>query len=201
MEILLTIGIPTIEQRKECFNQLYAELKKQSEPFGNLIEIVYICDNKEMTIGAKRQKLVDISKGKYIVMWDDDDWIHPHGIELIMEGLKSDADVISYNYSTDIPVDNVTNCNRKISIKYTNELIDGVLFVKPDCKNPIKRELINKVKFRDTSWSEEFFFKMDLAPYLKTEYKIDEDIYQILNRSGEDFNYQRRYNLKTTKLI
>lgn len=201
METLLTIAIPTIEQRKVCFNELYTELKKQSEPFGNLIEIVYICDNKEMTIGAKRQKLVDISNGKYIVMWDDDDWIHPNGINLIMEGLRSDVDVVCYNYSANIDVDNVTNCNRKISIHHKNELIDGILYVKPDCKNPIKKELINKVKFRDVSWSEEFFFKMDLAPFLKTEFKIEEDIYQILNRSGEDFNYARRYNLKTTKLI
>jgi glycosyltransferase involved in cell wall biosynthesis len=201
MEILLTIAIPTIEQRTDCFNELYNELKKQSESFGNLIEIVYICDNKEMTIGAKRQKLVDMSKGKYIVMWDDDDWIHPNGIEMIMEGLKSDADVISYNYSANIGIDDKTNYDRKVSIEYTNQLIDNVLYVKPDCKNPIKKELINKVKFRDTSWSEEFFFKMDLFPYLKTEYKIEEDIYQILNRSGEDFDNQRRYNLKTTKLI
>lgn len=201
MEILLTIAIPTIEQRIGCFNELHNELKKQSEPFGSLIEIIYISDNKEMTIGAKRQKLVDMSNGKYVVMWDDDDWIHPNGINLIMDALKSDADVISYNYSADIGIDEDTNCNRKISIEYNNELIDNILYVKPDCKNPIKRELVNKVKFRDISWSEEFFFKMDLSPYLKTEYKIDENIYQILNRSGEDFNYQQRYNLKTTKLL
>jgi glycosyltransferase involved in cell wall biosynthesis len=201
VEILLTIAIPTIEQRISCFNELYNELKKQSEPFGSLIEIIYISDNKEMTIGAKRQKLVDMSNGKYVVMWDDDDWIHPNGINLIMGALKSDADVISYNYSANIGIDEDTNCYRKISIQYNNELIDNILYVKPDCKNPIKKELINKVKFRDISWSEEFFFKMDLAPHLKTEYKIDEDIYQIQNRSGEDFDYQRRYNLKTTKLI
>jgi len=201
MEILLTIAIPTIEERKDCFNELYNELKKQSEPFGNLIEIIYLRDNRQLTIGAKRQKLVDMSKGKYVVMWDDDDWIHPSGIEMIMKGIESDADVISYNYSADIGIDEETNCDRKISIEYTNKLIDNILYVKPDCKNPTKRELINKIKFRDISWSEEFFFKMDLAPYLKTEFKIEENIYQILNRSGEDFNYARRYNLKTTKLI
>ena len=99
MEILLTIAIPTVENRVNIFNELYNELKKQSEPFGDNIEIIYFRDNKEMTIGEKRTKLNKIAKGKYVVHWDDDDWIHPNGIEMIMKGIESDTDVISYNYS------------------------------------------------------------------------------------------------------
>ena len=158
MEILLTIAIPTIEERNKCFNQLYDELIKQSEPYGNSIEIIYLCDNREMTIGQKRQMLNNTAKGKYVVHWDDDDWICEGGIDLIMNGIKTNQDVISYDYSANIDVDNITNRNRKISINYKNELIGDVLYLTPDCKNPIKRDIIHKIKFKDTNWSEEYFF-------------------------------------------
>ena len=205
MNPLLTIAIPTIISREIVFNELYNELKKQCEPYGEQIEIIYICDNKEMTIGQKRQLLNELAKGKYVVQWDDDDWINPNGIDLIMGGIHMDADVISYNYSCDIilPIEHNSIYPRKVSIKYNNRFDNNekILYVTPDPKNPIKKEILNKVKFQDASWSEEYFFKLEVLPYLKTEYKIEEDIYQILNRSGEEYDFNKRYNLKPNKII
>lgn len=200
-DILLTIAIPTIQQRKDIFNELLLELKRQSEPYGDEIEIIWLSDNKEITIGAKRQKLNDMAKGKYVVQWDDDDWIHQQGIDMIMSHIRSDIDVISYNYSCDIGINNGTNYNRDVSIEHNNKLIDDVFYVTPDCKNPIKKEIIDKVKFRDSSWSEEFYFKIEIQSLLKTEHKINENIYIILNRSNEEYDYDKRYNLITNKLI
>jgi len=200
MKILLTIAIPTIETRIDIFNELYSELKRQTNSFGEQIDIIWIRDNKQMSIGEKRTKLNKMAKGKYIVQWDDDDWIHPNGIEMIMEGIKTDADVISYNYSCNIGHErnDPSEYNRKVSIKHINrwDSDEKILYVTPDPKNPIKKDILIKVPFRDTSFSEEYYFKFDVLPHLKTEYKIDEDIYQILNRSGESYNMQERYNLR-----
>ena len=131
---------------------------------------------------------------------------------MIMKGIESNADVISYNYSCDIGFDRMVDSEfpRKVSIKYINEWRkeEKTLYVTPDPKNPIKREIVLKVPFRNTSFSEEFFWKFDVLPYLKTEYKIDADIYQILNRSGESYDLSERYNLikginidRVTKLL
>lgn len=204
-EVLLTIAIPTIKQRKKIFDELYMEFVRQTKLYGEQIEIIYLCDNKEMTIGAKRQKLNDTAKGKYVVQWDDDDWIHPNGIDMIMEGISSNSDVISYNYSCDIklPIEHNSVYPRKVSIGYNNSFnnLDKLLYMTPDPKNPIKREILHKIKFQDTSWSEEYYFKLELMKYLKTEYKINEDIYQILNRSGEPYDFNVRYNLTPNKLM
>jgi glycosyltransferase involved in cell wall biosynthesis len=203
MEILLTIAIPTVDNRKDVFNELYNELKRQCEPYGEQIEIIFLCDDKKITIGHKRQLLNEMAKGKYVVQWDDDDWIHPNGIDMIMEGIKSDVDVISYNYSCDIPLDDKVGFSRKVSIKNKNvvDFENKILNVTPDPKNPIKREIVNKIKFDDVSHSEEYLFKIDVGAHLKTEYKIEEDIYQILNRSGESYDFKTRYNLKPKKLM
>jgi hypothetical protein len=122
---------------------------------------------------------------------------------MIMEGIKSDVDVISYNYSCDIPLDDKVGFSRKVSIKNKNvvDFENKILNVTPDPKNPIKREIVNKIKFDDVSHSEEYLFKIDVGAHLKTEYKIEEDIYQILNRSGESYDFKTRYNLKPKKLM
>lgn len=200
-EPLLTIAIPTITQREKVFNDLFNEFKRQCEPFGDKIEIISICDNREMTIGEKRQKLNEMAKGKYVVQWDDDDWIHPDGIKLIMEGIETDVDVISYHYSSDIGIVDKVNHPRKVSIKYKNVLRDGIWWVSPDPKNPIKKEILDKVRFQDTSWSEEYYYKLDIKSLLKTEYQIDKYIYMFLNRSGEPYDWEKRYNLKNKKIL
>jgi hypothetical protein len=84
MEILLTIAIPTIEKRKIIFNELHDELKKQSLPYGDLIEIIYLRDNGEMSIGNKRNELNNLSNGKYVIQWDDDDLIMTMAIIILL---------------------------------------------------------------------------------------------------------------------
>ena len=205
MGILLTIAIPTVIGRKKVFDELYQEFERQVKPFGKQIEIIYICDNKDITTGHKRQLLNEMSKGKYIVQWDDDDWIHPNGIDMIMKGIETDADVISYDYSCDIPLEDFPSFRRKVSIEFSDyaDYEQKILFTSPDCKNPIKREIATKIIFNDVSYSEEYYFKIEMASkkLLKTEYKINEDIYQILNRSGESYNFIDRYNLKPKKIL
>ena len=107
MQPSLTIAIPTIERRLNVFNQLYNELKKQSEPYGDEIEILYLCDNMEMPLGEKRQKLNEMSKGKYVVQWDDDDWIVEGGIDLIMDAIKNNYLINNPNKPVIFPVNKI----------------------------------------------------------------------------------------------
>ena len=50
----LSILIPTTIDRRQMFELLYADLLKQAE--GKSVEVLYDEDNKEISIGAKRQK-------------------------------------------------------------------------------------------------------------------------------------------------
>jgi glycosyltransferase involved in cell wall biosynthesis len=208
MEILLTIAIPTIEQRKECFNELYNELKKQSEPYGEQIEILSIKDNGELTIGEKRNNLNGLAKGKYVVQWDDDDWISEDGIFKIMEGIKSDCDVVSFDNYCDIQQwGRLRYFHKYCSLKYAPPVgkIDydnSIITCTPDQKSAIKRDIIKKVKFYEMNHSEDWFYMRDILPHLKTEHYINEFIYLYLNRGGETMNLNERYKInKSSKLI
>lgn len=208
MEILLTIAIPTIERRKNLFNELYDELKKQSEPYGKLIEIIYLRDNGEMSIGNKRNELNKLSKGKYIVQWDDDDWIIEGGIDLIMEGIKNDVDVISFNQWCDIKQwGKLQYFHKYCSLEYSppNNKIDyenAVMNFTPDQKNVIKSVITKQVKFYDINHGEDSYYMRDILPLLKTEYHIDKFIYLYLNRGNETMEPLERYKIKkSSKLL
>lgn len=208
MEILLTIAIPTIERRKNLFNELYDELKKQSEPYGKLIEIIYLRDNGEMSIGNKRNELNKLSKGKYIVQWDDDDWIMDGGIDLIMKGIETDVDVISFNQWCNIEEwGKLKNFHKYCSLKYTppNNKIDyenAIMNFTPDQKNVIRTEIAKQVKFYDLNHGEDSYYMRDILPLLKTEHYIDKFIYLYLNRGKETMEPLERYKIKkSSKLI
>ena len=205
-EILLTIAIPTIKNRKYLFEELYNELKKQSEPYGNQIEIINLVDDGELTIGEKRNQLNQLVKGKYVVQWDDDDWISDDGIDKIMKGIESDCDVISFNNYCDIKQwGKLRYFHKFISIKNNPPIInyeDSKIYSTPDQKSVIKSDIAKKVKFYNMNHSEDWFFMRDIIPYLKTEYYINEFIYLYLNRSGETMNPYKRYKIeKSSKLI
>ena len=207
-DLLLSIAIPTIERRKFIFEELYDELEKQIKPYINKIEIISICDNGDLTIGEKRNFLNEMAKGKYIVQWDDDDWIHPNGIDMIMEGIETDVDVISYNHYTDIKEwEKLRHFHKYYSIKYSEPLgkIDyknGIITCTPDQKCVIKSEIVKNVKFYNMNHNEDWTFMRDIIPFLKTEYHINEFIYLYLNRSGETMDFYKRHNIKkSSKLI
>ena len=203
-KILLSICIPTLEHRKKIFEELFQELKKQSEPYNDQIELLSICDNKEMPIGIKRQKLNEMASGKYVVHWDDDDWICEDGIEIIMDAIKTDADVISYDYWVDIPEWGFGRYQHDYNSIYNdgsqNKDLTWNLF--PDMKCPIKKEILEKISFKPIRTKEDFEFIKDLKKHLKTEVKINKFVYLYLNRSKESYEDIRvRFNIKPDKIL
>jgi hypothetical protein len=203
MNKLLTILIPTILSRKDCFDELVKEFKKQIKPYGNQIEIISLCDNKEMTIGEKRNKLNAMANGKYVVQWDDDDWISEDGITLIMEGISKDVDCVTYNASFNKKgLLEGRHYNYSIKYDYTYDKNIDTFFLSPDQKCAIKKEIVNKVKFKEIRYQEDLQFLYDIHPYLNTEYRIEKNVYFNLNRSNDSvFNFNKRYGIVPTKII
>jgi glycosyltransferase involved in cell wall biosynthesis len=208
MKPLLTIAIPTLTRRKLIFDELYNEFIKQINEYGNKIEIVSICDDGEITIGQKRNNLNEMAKGKYVVQWDDDDWIHPNGIDMIMEGIKSDVDVISYNHYTDIKEwGKLQNLHKYCSLKYKPPIgkIDyenSIITCTPDQKSVIKNEIAKSVKFYNMNLNEDWTYMRDILPFLKTEFYINEFIYFYLNRSNETMDVYKRHRIdKSNKIL
>lgn len=92
MTPLLSILICSIPSRFDKAKQLYNDIAAMCE--GLDIEILILTDNKTRSIGAKRETLKNISKGKYFFFVDDDDSLY--SVKEIYEACKSDVDVITF---------------------------------------------------------------------------------------------------------
>ena len=60
------------------------------------VECLVAIDNREATIGAKRNQLLKDSTGDYVCFIDDDDIVSEEYVERILEGTHSGADCISF---------------------------------------------------------------------------------------------------------
>ncbi|MAD24785.1 MAG: hypothetical protein CMO44_11515 [Verrucomicrobiales bacterium] len=204
---MLSIQIPTITSRKHVFEPLLQELKRQATPFGDKVEILHMTDNKEMPTMQKRRLLYEMTSKPYSVQWDDDDWIHPLGISLIMKELEHNPDSVSYRMIQEFDGSPTENIPGKLLVcdfrkKYKESMLNkyGYDFVEPTCpKCVIKTDIAvwaaNQVP-DETRYGEDGMFGKILFEHkkLKVERYIDKHIYWYLNLSGEPFG-KHKYGL------
>ena len=67
---LLSILICTIQSRAEYLKELLDELNHQIQ-FSN-VQVLWLGDNKSMSVGTKRNALLSIAEGEWVCFIDDD---------------------------------------------------------------------------------------------------------------------------------
>src|SRR6185436_2002644 len=114
----LSILIPTVVGREEQLEKLLAELYRQriQLEFPNVVQFQIKKDNKEMTVGEKRNILYQESIGLYSFMPDDDDGIAPDFIQRVLKAIEQNPDCVTYYEHVDIDGD-ISKSNH--SIRYS----------------------------------------------------------------------------------
>jgi hypothetical protein len=156
-----------------------------------LVEIVSIKDNKEMTIGEKREWLYKEAKGTFCWQIDDDDSIAidaiPHIINAIR--LKPQVSCITFKENCMINGTYYSSCH---SLRYPEWMdnFDGFSFVRtPFYKDVIRTDIAQSVPFEYSRYGEDNAWSKALYPLLSDEIHIDQEIYfYIHNSKPEDFN-------------
>ena len=86
----LSILIPTLSSRSEKLKTLIEELTYQIQR--KPVQILWIGDNKSMSVGEKRNNLIDMAKGDFIAFVDDDDKIHESYIATLLSAINDNSD-------------------------------------------------------------------------------------------------------------
>jgi glycosyltransferase involved in cell wall biosynthesis len=185
-QILLSVLIPTVLERAAQFHKLRQYIFHQlvDHELTDIVEIVYLQDNKEMTIGAKRNKLYRMAKGVYSLQVDDDDWLHPLAIPYIVDELNENPDCVGYKELCIFDGKRVESSS--FSLKYPGWLdnYDGFNHVRtPFFKTPIKTRLCLQCSIPDIRFGEDHEFAKMIHPLLTTENYIDEFIYHYIHNS------------------
>lgn len=194
--MILSICIPTTIDRAHFFTRIKSELNRQIKAEGLMeeIEILSVADNKEMTIGEKRNLLYAKCKGEYAWQIDDDDWIHPEGIRLIIGAAKEKKDCITFSEVVMWDGNKLESSNFSLKYNDWNNKQDGFDYVRtPFFKTPIKTEICKKVKIKDMRFGEDHAFAKDIKPLLKSETHINDFIYWYLHYNTP---FKERYGIK-----
>jgi glycosyltransferase involved in cell wall biosynthesis len=188
--MILSILIATVVERKEKFNILYSFLQKQ---LVNNVEILFESDNKEISIGKKRQNLLEKANGKWVVFIDDDDWVSDDYINSIVEALKENPDCVGFYIECSGTKGKTASVSNKWDDWKNN--IEGFDYIRtPYQKSPIKKEICLNISYKDMRFGEDYDFSKRLkeSNLIKTEVFIPKVLYYY-RYSFENFN--TKYNI------
>lgn len=104
-ELILSILIPSIPERKDKLERLLLLLNRQIEtisehPMLGNVEVV-VNNSKSfldegVTVGEKRNQLIEQAQGKYVCFLDDDESIAPNYVETLLRLCNEDKDVCTF---------------------------------------------------------------------------------------------------------
>jgi len=195
---LLSIMLPTTVDRRGKFYALLSDLTGQIARCGypELVEILIEEDEKEISIGEKRQKLLDRAKGIFCIGIDSDDSISNQYINRLLEAIMSNPEVHHIGFIESVSFNGIGGKQSCFSVRYQKWAgnVDGWDYIR--CANPkscIRTEMAKQVGFSDKRFGEDIEFSEAVTPLLKTEIFIDKILYYY---NYFDTPHNLRYGIK-----
>lgn len=182
----LSILICTIPERAEKFAILHEHMKEQIRHYGLQKEVEVLNDQrprKELSVGAKRQSLLERAKGDFVVFIDDDDMVPFEYSKRITDAISADIDCIGFKimcYGTD-PKGKPELAAASNKYPAWADNVDGYRYVRMIYhKTPHRREHALAIGYRDMRFAEDADYSKRLkdSGLLVNEVFIPEVMYE-----------------------
>lgn len=187
----LSILICSIPRRSSMLKRLLDSLLGQAAvlPTPQDVEILYLVDDRKLSIGVKRNRLIEAALGQYTCFIDDDDRVWADYIALIFDVMKNkdEPDCIGISgicttnglhpkisYFSDAAK---VLRNRNLSSLKQGTSDDSIPIAHVCHLSPIKRSITSRVKFMDTSWGEDRDWATKITPLLESIGLVEKPIY------------------------
>jgi hypothetical protein len=158
------------------------------------VEVMHCEDQKQMTIGEKRELLYFNASGEYSIQIDDDDTLAPGSIKKIISALECTPDCVTFLERCEM---NGRSLLANHSLRYDDwaDNKDGFDFVRtPFYKDVIRTDIARSVPFDHIRYGEDHAWSRALKPHLKTEVHIDDIIY-IYQHNSKPEDHNKRYGI------
>lgn len=190
---LLSILVATTLDRRRLFEKLYAELAAQAA--GQPVEILFEEDNKQLSIGAKRQKLLNRATGEYICFFDSDDWPFRSYTSLILKALESKPDCVGMLIHMTTNNVRPQTCCHSLRYPVWKNNIDGYDYVRNVTHfNPCRIDLALQVGFKDIRHGEDKLYSDAVTKLCKEEVFINQKLFHY--RYSNKMNHKIKYGIK-----
>jgi glycosyltransferase involved in cell wall biosynthesis len=173
----LSILILTLPTRIDSYATLIKTLNQQviQNNLMSRVQILSLCDTKEISVGEKRNILLNKSCGKYVCFIDDDDLIAPDYIIKLMNAINSNADVITFCGEY---IQNTITTPFSISIVHRGNYNHPNIFYRlPNHLCPVKREIALNCMFTDKNFGEDSDYAERINKHIKNEFHIQDKLY------------------------
>jgi glycosyltransferase involved in cell wall biosynthesis len=179
----LSILLPTVENRCDLFALLHAELKRQTEGHPE-VELVVACDAKQISIGKKRQNLLETATGDYVCYIDDDDWISKDYVTSILEALQSNPDCVGFEIHCTKNGGSVESAVASMKYPRWGDNQDGYRYVRSIYhKTPVRRAIALQAGFPNLRYAEDKSYSTGVQARCKTEVFIKRVLYYYRYRN------------------
>lgn len=181
MNYILSILMCTIPKRIDLFNALSQRIMNQIQNLPeNSGQVEFLYDNDvEISTGTKRNRLLEKANGLFVVFVDDDDDISDDYVSSIVNVINLDTDVDCIGIQGIITTNGREQMQWYIGLEYGSWYErENIYYRTPNHISPIKRELALFVNgFPEISFKEDWEFSMKILPHLKTQNKVQHNIY------------------------
>lgn len=194
----LSILICTLPSRIEKLKTLLFELKKQTT---NDVEVLYLGDDKSMSVGRKRNRLLQTAQGNYCTFVDDDDRVSTHYVSELLQTIDNNngVDVICFN--VEISINGGEWKNVYYSKKYEKDINFSDHYQRiPNHLMCFRTELAKKVLYKDISFGEDAEWSKEILPYIESETIIPKTLYYYnANHATSETLPIRNYSIRQQK--
>ena len=181
---ILTIGIPSLHERKDSLNALLGHINTITDKkYSNDVEIIVNVDDGAKTVGQKRNEILEQATGTFICYVDDDDMIDEEYVNLIISTIKENPDLDCIGFTGMYYV----NGTPTMLFKHANEYgghykEEGVQYRPVNHLNPVRTILAREIKFPEKNFGEDSDYcdRLNESGMLKNEVIIDKVMYHYL---------------------
>ena len=186
-EIILSIGILTIPERRYLYLRLMNHLEKIMSDTPHLkgkVEYVVALDEKIKTVGEKRNEVLDRARGKYVCFIDDDDLVSDVYFQALVETLENHPQVDCVGFKGMYYEHGEQQMVFHHAIQNGGHWKDenGIQRRPVNHLNPVRTEFARKIRFPEKSFGEDSDYCDRLldSGLIKSEAFIDLILYHYL---------------------
>lgn len=175
--IKLSICVCSVLNRRNNFlpsilQQLYDQVSKFDD-----VEVLVLIDHKLKMLGDKRNDLITISQGRYVVAVDDDDKLSDNYVEELRNAIINNDGVDVINFIVAVSINNSAYKNCYYSKDFEDKNTNDAYYRLPNHISCVKRSLALQTPFKPIVRGEDFAFAQDLKNKIITEYNINKVLY------------------------
>jgi len=180
-----SILIPTIVGRETTLQRLLGAIREKVQRIAPELQVEYCVevDNREMSVGTKRQKLLEKARGKYLAFIDDDDDITDAYVEDVVEMIRGNwptmrlrGQISKYTFT------------HSIENSLTDTMAKGEVFLRPpNHLNPMLSDVAKLIRFKDAVRGEDldWTIRMARSGFLTREYQSNPSRIHYIYNMGE----------------